>query len=383
MKIKFDFFKQLLKLLTSDWQNYLDYEIQKLEELSKKDTNNSFLKEECYRAIANIKNFIVKQEYPLGVSPFNEISNASFLLTNIHILELDYLNQITVKAVKNMLQNNFKYIYDPEIYIIDNYEEPGIKNYGLIDKIAKGKVITFEDLNINYEGSTDEDLKDIDNILNNIRKLESELVADILHIIKFIHQFHFADQSITQFTTLSFALCFDNLEDFYENLYKINLVVPPHKYNLEYQPKNYNNFVNIEVVTWNRFLVKYQKLFDKLSEEKLEILFNICSNKDDFLKLLVSDSIPINTEKRNEIITSVISKYGNDKGSIHHITTQLFNICQNTTKPENIEVLIDYLDQWQGLPIYWCNRFDGLTSTDYKVSITGNFTPPENDSDNI
>ena len=81
----------------------------------------------------------------------------SLLLTNVHILELDYLNQNTVKAVKNILRNNFKGIYNPEIYIIANYEEPIIKNYTITDKIAKGKVITFEDFNIKYENHTDED----------------------------------------------------------------------------------------------------------------------------------------------------------------------------------------------------------------------------------
>ncbi|WP_016917198.1 hypothetical protein [Rickettsia honei] len=37
-----------------------------------------------------------------------------------------------------MLRNNFKDIYNPEIYIIANYEEPIIKNYTIIDKIAEG-----------------------------------------------------------------------------------------------------------------------------------------------------------------------------------------------------------------------------------------------------
>ncbi|MFV9848894.1 MAG: hypothetical protein AB8U35_03880 [Rickettsia aeschlimannii] len=78
-----------------------------------------------------------------------------------------------------MLRNNFKDIYNPEIYIIANYEEPIIKNYRIIDKIAKGKVITFEDLNIKYVDHTDEELKYIGDIVNDIRKLDSELVADI------------------------------------------------------------------------------------------------------------------------------------------------------------------------------------------------------------
>ncbi|MFV9930320.1 MAG: hypothetical protein AB8U82_05695 [Rickettsia endosymbiont of Haemaphysalis japonica] len=75
-----------------------------------------------------------------------------------------------------MLRNNFKDIYNPEIYIIANYEEPIIKNYTIIDK---GKVITFEDLNIKYVDHTDEELKYIGDIVNDIRKLDSELVADI------------------------------------------------------------------------------------------------------------------------------------------------------------------------------------------------------------
>ncbi|AFC72828.1 hypothetical protein MCC_06770 [Rickettsia rhipicephali str. 3-7-female6-CWPP] len=64
-----------------------------------------------------------------------------------------------------MLRNNFKDIYNLEIYIIANYEEPIIKNYTIIDKIAKGKVITFEDLNIKYVDHTDEELKYISDIV--------------------------------------------------------------------------------------------------------------------------------------------------------------------------------------------------------------------------
>ncbi|CEO17061.1 hypothetical protein RMONA_03315 [Rickettsia monacensis] len=81
-----------------------------------------------------------------------------------------------------MLQNNFKDIYNPEIYIIANYEEPIIKNYTITDKIAKGKIITFEDLNIKYEEHTNEELKYIGDIVNDIRKLDSELVAELSKI---------------------------------------------------------------------------------------------------------------------------------------------------------------------------------------------------------
>ncbi|WCR56250.1 hypothetical protein [Rickettsia asembonensis] len=186
MKISFSFFKQLLELLTSDWRSYLDKVIEDFKNLALTDTNDTFLKEECYRKIALIKGYIKEGEYPWYVVPFDKKDNASLLLTNIHILELDYLNQNTVKAVKNMLRNNFKDIYNPEIYIITNYEEPIIKNYTIIDTIAKGKVITFEDFNINYEEHTNEELKYIDDIVNDIRKLDSELVADISNIINFI-----------------------------------------------------------------------------------------------------------------------------------------------------------------------------------------------------
>ena len=169
----------MLELLTSDWQSYLDKVIEDFKNLALTDTNDTFLKEECYKKIALIQKDIKEGEYPWYIAPFNKIDHASLLLTNIHILALDYLNQNTVKAVKNMLRNNFKYIYNPEIYIIANYEEPIIKNYTIIDKIAKGKVITFEDLNIKYVDHTDEELKYIGDIVNDIRKLDSELVADI------------------------------------------------------------------------------------------------------------------------------------------------------------------------------------------------------------
>nr|WP_088124024.1 hypothetical protein [Rickettsia akari] len=68
-------------------------------------------------------------------------------------------------------------------------------------------------------------------------------------------------------------------------------------YELDYQPKNYNHFVDIEAITWNRLLVKYQKLFNNLSEEYSEILFSICSDNDDFVKLLILDSCHLSLNK--------------------------------------------------------------------------------------
>ncbi|BBJ32177.1 hypothetical protein RAS_12860 [Rickettsia asiatica] len=340
MKISFSFFKQLLELLTSDWRSYLNDRITELKNLALLDGNNTFLREECYRKIALIKGCIKEGEYPWYVAPFNKIDHTSLLLTNIHILELDYLNQNTVKAVKNMLRNNFKDIYNPEIYIIANYEEHTIKNYTIIDKIAKGKVITFEDLNIKYVDHTDEELK----YIGDIRKLDSELVADISNIIKFIYQFYFVDSAITQYTIIFMAAHFEELQNFHQNLDNLNFLVPLQKYNPEYQPKDYKSFVNIEAITWNRFLVKYQKLFDNLSEEHSEILFSICSDNDDFVKSLLSDFISLDLEKQTKTITYVMDKYKDNTDSICHITTQLFNICKNTTKPEVVKYFIDYLE---------------------------------------
>ncbi|AFC70790.1 hypothetical protein [Rickettsia australis] len=83
-------------------------------------------------------------------------------------------------------------------------------------------------------------------------------------------------------------------------------------YELDYQPKNYNNFVDIKAITWNRFLVKYQKLFNNLREEYSAILFRICSDNDDFVKLLISDSCHLSLNKRNEIIKYLVDKYNNN-----------------------------------------------------------------------
>ena len=338
MKISFSFFKQLLELLTSDWRSYLNKVITELEKLALTDTNDSFLKEECYKKIGLIKNDIKKGKYPSYIAPFDKIEHASLLLTNIHILELDYLNQNTVKAVKNMLRNSFKDVYNPEIYIIANYKEPIIKNYTIIDKIAKGKVITFEDLNINYEEHTNEELKYIDDIVNDIRKLDSELVADISNIIKFIYQFYFVDSAITQYTIIFMAAHFEELQNFHQNLDNLNFIVPSQKYNPEYQPKNYDSFVNLEAIAWNRFLVKYEKLFNNLSEEHSEILFSICSDNDDFVKLLISDSYHLNLKKRVEIIKYLIDEYKNDTESVYPIAIELLNICDD--KDDLIKLLL-------------------------------------------
>ncbi|MCC8419144.1 MAG: hypothetical protein LN590_06380 [Rickettsia endosymbiont of Glossina mortisans submortisans] len=353
------------------------------------------------------------------------------------MLELDYLNQNTVKAVKNMLRNNFKDIYNPEIYTIANYEEPIIKNYTIIDKIAKGKVITFEDFNINYEEHTNEKLKYIDDIVNDIRKLDSELVADISNIIKFIYQFYFVDSAITQYTIIFMAAHFEELQNFHQNLDNLNFIVPLQKYNPECQPKNYKNFINIEAITWNRFLVKYQKLFNNLSEEHSEILcsicsdnedfvellisdsmnlslnkrveiikylideykndvesvypialqlFNICNNNDGFVKLLISDSYNLNLNKRTKIIEYLICKYKNDIKSIYYITEQLFNICNDNTNIKTIETeterfykYAEYYRSWDGLPSYWHMDFKGLPGFDTKSLIIGNSALSEND----
>ncbi|WP_341787459.1 hypothetical protein [Rickettsia endosymbiont of Cantharis rufa] len=95
-------------MLTSDWLSYLNKIIEDYKNLALTDANDTFLKEECYNKIALIKGDVKKGEYPWYVIPFDKIERASLLLTNIHILELDYLNQNMVKAIKNMLQNNFK-----------------------------------------------------------------------------------------------------------------------------------------------------------------------------------------------------------------------------------------------------------------------------------
>ncbi|KJV61048.1 hypothetical protein APHACPA_0047 [Rickettsia amblyommatis str. Ac/Pa] len=80
-------------------ESYLDKVIEDFKALT--DTNDTFLKEACYKKIALIQKDIKEGEYPWYVAPFNKIDHASLLLTNIHILELDYyLNQNTVKAVK-------------------------------------------------------------------------------------------------------------------------------------------------------------------------------------------------------------------------------------------------------------------------------------------
>ncbi|WP_231726296.1 hypothetical protein [Rickettsia rhipicephali] len=39
----------MLELLTSDWQSYLDKVIEDFKNLTLTDTNDTFLKEECYK----------------------------------------------------------------------------------------------------------------------------------------------------------------------------------------------------------------------------------------------------------------------------------------------------------------------------------------------
>ncbi len=125
------------------------------------------------------------------------------------------------------------------------------------------------------------------------------------------------------------AAHFEELQNFHQNLDNLNFIVPSQKYNTECQPKNYKNFINIEAITWNRFLVKYQKLFNNLSEEHSEILCSICSDNEDFVELLISDSINLSLNKRVEIIKYLIDEYKNDIESVYPVALQLFNICNN------------------------------------------------------
>jgi|GEM_PF-3491091 len=354
MEISFKFLKQLLELLTSDWQDYLNKEINKFIKQGKAATSDSSLKLQCYKKIADINNSIKKQEYPTGILPFIDETHTSFLLTNIHILEFGCFNLGTVKAIKNMLKNNFEYIFNPQIYIVANYDEATLAtDYKIIAKIIASKVITFEDFNIRYEDHTQEELDYVENTIKAIRKLDIALVKGVANIINFIHQIYFVGCSTTESIILFIAAHFDNLKSFYKNLDKMYFSVPIQDYDSKHHPKNYNDFTNIEAVIWNKFLIKYKELFAILSETNYEILLSICSDNDDFIKLLISDSINLDLKKRIEIITSVLNKYGNNAESICHITTQIFNIC-NTTNFKNVDNLIEHLDKWQGLQPSWC-----------------------------
>ncbi|WP_395477573.1 hypothetical protein [Rickettsia endosymbiont of Pantilius tunicatus] len=82
MRVSFSFLRQLLELLTSDWQDYLNNEIKKLKILSITKTNDGFLRRECFKIISDIRNSIEKYEYPSYIIPFNKAKYASFLLTN-------------------------------------------------------------------------------------------------------------------------------------------------------------------------------------------------------------------------------------------------------------------------------------------------------------
>lgn len=398
----------MLELLTSDWRSYLNKVITGLKKLALTKTNDSFLKEECYKKISLIQEDIKKDEYPWYITPFDKIEHASLLLTNIHILELDYLNQNTVKAVKNMLRTNFKDIYNPEIYISTRYAD---YTYG----------------SLKHTCTTE--------------KLDSKLVKEISNIINFIYQFYFADYAFTQHIILSMATRFKDLQNFYQNSDTLNFLVPLQKYNLEYQTKDYKSFINIETITWNRFLVKYQKLFNNLSEEHSEILFSICSDNEEFIKLLISDychlslnkrskiieylidkykenaesiyptavqlfnicddkdglvqfltasSYNLSLQKRVEIIEYLIGKYKNDIKSIYYITEQLFNICNDNTGIKTIETKVKHFNKyikhsrsWDGLPSYWHINFKGLPGCDTEALIMGDSVKLENDFDNI
>ncbi|WP_017442588.1 hypothetical protein [Rickettsia gravesii] len=62
------------------------------------------------------------------------------------------------------------------------------------------------------------------------------------------------------------AAHFEELQNFHQNLDNLNFLVPLQKHIPECQPQDYRSFVNLEAITWNRFLVKYQKLFENIQK---------------------------------------------------------------------------------------------------------------------
>ncbi|WP_395477571.1 hypothetical protein [Rickettsia endosymbiont of Pantilius tunicatus] len=137
-----------------------------------------------------------------------------------------------------------------------------------------------------------------------------------------MHQIYFINYSITEPTILFVAAHFDNLPNFHKNLDKIYFSIPLQKYDSKYQPKNYYDFINIETVVWNKFLIQYKELFHDLDEENLDRLFSICNANDSLVKLLVSDSYRVNLETRIEIIKSKINE---DSKFIYNKISRLFN----------------------------------------------------------
>ncbi|WP_323811211.1 hypothetical protein [Rickettsia conorii] len=118
------------------------------------------------------------------------------------------------------------------------------------------------------------------------------------------------------------AAYFEELHNFHQNLDNLNFLVPLQKYIPECQPKDYKSF-NLKAITWNRFLVKYQKLFD------------ICDDNTDI--------------KTIEAKAKQFYKY------------------------------IEYFRSWDDLPSYWYMDFKGLPGCDKEALIMSNSVKPGND----
>jgi hypothetical protein len=122
MKIDYTFIKELRSILFSQvpWQAKIYDDIStkraKITELQAKGHDTTGLE----TSIAKLQNDLDEGRYSWNVEPFKDISNAKFLLGNVHLLEDSFLTQrfapSALTAIKNMLSTNFSKIYDRSVF---------------------------------------------------------------------------------------------------------------------------------------------------------------------------------------------------------------------------------------------------------------------------
>lgn len=243
MKVNYKFLSELKKFLSSeDWKSGLESRLEEInkelkitpEDNLKNKIENYKLKNEKdkswneeYVFNEKAKNKIIElhkikleklsQEkikietclengpYLLGMAPFEDINNTKLLLANIHLLDIKLSGMIfkekAVMAVKNMLKENFKNLYDLEVSNIANnnlgYLLPK-QMTAFINKIIANKEIELKDV---FEGFYPEKAETqgqrfnkfaekAPKLLSFYKSIDPKIIEYSYSIMQFINQFY-------------------------------------------------------------------------------------------------------------------------------------------------------------------------------------------------
>ncbi|MEY4464206.1 MAG: hypothetical protein RLZZ81_1177 [Pseudomonadota bacterium] len=172
-----------------------------------------------------------------------------------------------------------------------------------------------------------------------------------IDLLNFINQFFCVSGNKVNYCVLDIMNKFleenfdiNDLETFYINEINIELTYTTVISNC----KDLDSFKNSPQVTYNRFLVIYEDVFNQFSSKDLNILFNICISNNDLVRSLISDSNYFDLESIIDGIKTVIDKYKHIetyKTLIHHVTQNyqkflvIYHDLFNQLNPKQLDLL--------------------------------------------